>query len=37
MAAAGQHRTTKEGRDMGLLKRRGLPFRYWNLMLKGCA
>jgi len=29
--------TTKERRDMWLLKRRGLPFMYWNLMLKGRA
>lgn len=27
----------KEHYDMGLLKRRGLPFLYWNLMLKGLA
>jgi sulfide:quinone oxidoreductase len=29
--------TTKERRDMWYLKRRGLPFLYWNLMLKGRA
>lgn len=29
--------TTKERRDMWLLKRYGLPFMYWNLMLKGRA
>ena len=28
---------TKERRDMWYLKRRGLPFMYWNLMLKGLA
>jgi sulfide:quinone oxidoreductase len=29
--------TTKERRDMWYLKRYGLPFMYWNLMLKGRA
>lgn len=29
--------TTKERRDMWYLKRRGLPFLYWNLMMKGLA
>lgn len=29
--------TTKERRDMWLLKRYGLPFMYWNLTLKGRA
>ncbi|WP_028265829.1 NAD(P)/FAD-dependent oxidoreductase [Arthrobacter sp. MA-N2] len=29
--------TTKERRDMWLLKRYGLPFMYWNLILKGHA
>lgn len=29
--------TQKEHHDMGLLKRYGLPFLYWNLMLKGRA
>ncbi|GAB3200912.1 FAD/NAD(P)-binding oxidoreductase [Nocardioides hungaricus] len=29
--------TTKERRDMWLLKRHGLPAMYWNLMLKGRA
>lgn len=29
--------TQKERYDMWLLKRRGLPFMYWNLMLKGLA
>jgi sulfide:quinone oxidoreductase len=29
--------TTKERRDMWYLKRRGLPFMYWNLMLRGRA
>lgn len=29
--------TTKERRDMWYLKRRGLPFLYWNLMLRGWA
>ncbi len=29
--------TKKERRDMWLLKRYGLPFMYWNLMLKGRA
>jgi len=27
----------KERTDMWYLKRRGLPFMYWNLMLKGKA
>lgn len=27
--------TTKERRDMWYLKRYGLPFMYWNLMLRG--
>ena len=27
--------TKKERYDMGLLNRYGLPFMYWNLMLKG--
>ena len=29
--------TTRERRDMWYLKRYGLPFLYWNLMLKGRA
>jgi sulfide:quinone oxidoreductase len=29
--------STRERRDMWHLKRRGLPFMYWNLMLKGRA
>ncbi|MEC4015280.1 NAD(P)/FAD-dependent oxidoreductase [Streptomyces sp. H27-D2] len=29
--------TTRERRDMWYLKRRGLPFLYWRLMLKGLA
>ncbi len=29
--------TTKERRDMWYLKRYGLPFMYWNLMLRGLA
>jgi hypothetical protein len=29
--------TTKERSDMWLLKRYGLPFMYWNLILKGRA
>ena len=29
--------TTKERTDMWLLKRYGLPFMYWNLILKGRA
>jgi sulfide:quinone oxidoreductase len=29
--------TQKERYDMWLLKRYGLPFMYWNLMLKGRA
>ena len=29
--------TTKERRDMWYLKRYGLPFMYWNLMLRGRA
>ena len=29
--------TEKERYDMGLLKRYGLPFMYWNLMLKSRA
>jgi len=29
--------TTKERYDMWLLKRYGLPFVYWNLMLRGLA
>jgi sulfide:quinone oxidoreductase len=29
--------TTKERRDMWYFKRRGLPFLYWNLMLRGRA
>ncbi len=29
--------TTKERRDMWFLKRYGLPFMYWNLMLRGRA
>jgi sulfide:quinone oxidoreductase len=29
--------TTKERRDMWYLKRWGLPFMYWHLMLKGGA
>lgn len=29
--------TQKERYDMGLLKRYGLPFLYWNLMLRGLA
>ena len=29
--------TKKERYDMGLLKRYGLPFVYWNLMLKSRA
>jgi len=29
--------TTKERRDMWYLKRYGLPFMYWNLMLTGRA
>lgn len=29
--------TTRERRDMWLLKRYGLPFMYWNLILKGRA
>jgi sulfide:quinone oxidoreductase len=29
--------TKKERYDMWLLKRYGLPFMYWNLMLKGKA
>ncbi len=29
--------TTRERRDMWYLKRYGLPFLYWNLMLRGRA
>jgi sulfide:quinone oxidoreductase len=29
--------TTHERYDMWLLKRYGLPFMYWNLMLRGLA
>jgi sulfide:quinone oxidoreductase len=29
--------TTRERRDMWYLKRYGLPFMYWNLMLRGRA
>jgi sulfide:quinone oxidoreductase len=29
--------TTHERRDMWYLKRYGLPFLYWNLMLRGRA
>lgn len=29
--------TTRERKDMWYLKRHGLPFMYWNLMLKGLA
>lgn len=29
--------TTHERTDMSYLKRYGLPFMYWNLMLKGLA
>ena len=31
------HNAAKERHDMWLLKRYGLPFMYWNLMLKGLA
>lgn len=29
--------TTRERKDMWFLKRRGLPFLYWNFILKGLA
>ncbi len=29
--------TVRERTDMWYLKRRGLPFLYWNLMLRGLA